>query len=67
MTGDEWLEQVFRPALRANERSSRELRGALRALADCDVLSHKQVLEALRELAENPPWGTEWVLLSPKG
>jgi hypothetical protein len=65
VTGEEWLEQVLRPALRAKERSSRELRCALRALADCDVLSHDQVFDALREVDENQPLGAEWVLSGP--
>jgi hypothetical protein len=62
VTGEEWLEQVLRPALRAKQRSSRELRCALRALADCGVLSHDQVLDALREVADSPPLGQEWIL-----
>lgn len=62
MTGDEWLEQVFRPALRAKERSAQDLRGAVRALVDCGVLSHQQVVDALRELEEHPPGGRGLVL-----
>jgi hypothetical protein len=62
VSGKEWLEQVFRPALLTSKRSSRELRGALRALADCDVLSHDQLVDALREIDENQPPGKEWVL-----
>jgi hypothetical protein len=65
VTGEEWLEQVFMPSLRAGDRSPLELRGALRALADCGVLSKEAVLEALRQLFDYPPLGFEVVASGP--
>jgi hypothetical protein len=52
MTGDDWLEEVFRPALRTGNPPVQELRGALRALAACGVLEEAVAARAADELGE---------------
>jgi hypothetical protein len=50
VTGEEWLERVFDPALRVGDPRFAELRGALRALFDCGVLSQDLTASANKQL-----------------
>ena len=53
MTGEEWLREVFEPALEAGDMAAYpELVGAVRALAACGVLDEAQVAAAERRLAQ---------------
>ncbi|MGH2833226.1 MAG: hypothetical protein ACRDK2_10675, partial [Solirubrobacteraceae bacterium] len=50
MTGEQWLERVFDPALRTSKPPFQELHGALRALSDCGMLSEAEFLSANERL-----------------
>lgn len=52
MTGAQWLERVFDPALRTSKPPFAELRGGLEALSRCGDLSEEQFLRASGRLAE---------------
>lgn len=50
MTGKEWLERVFAPAMRTGSPPTSELRFALRALLECGVLTEEEALQAITQI-----------------
>lgn len=52
MTGEQWLERVFDPALRTSSPPFKKLHGALRALSECGALSEAKFIRASERLDE---------------